>query len=147
MIELRELGFGDAEAVPRIYSAESTKHLGRAPMDAHEVFAYLARPGNLPRWNYALDTTERTSPGPIGVGRTYRQTRHLPRPAEEHFRVTAYDPPGLLTVDGDFGPFSGTATYRPTAVDRHTTRLVNSVHLTASGALKAVAALAAGERT
>ncbi|MFJ7910717.1 SRPBCC family protein [Kitasatospora sp. NPDC096204] len=111
-----------------------------APVD--EVFAYLARPENLPRWNYALDTTEQTSPGPIGVGTTYRQTRHLPRPAEEHFRVTEYDPPGLLTVDGDFGPFSGTATYRLTAVDRHTTRLVNSVHLTASGALKAVAALA-----
>ncbi|MGW1177360.1 SRPBCC family protein [Kitasatospora sp. NPDC002543] len=35
-----------------------------------EVFAYLARPENLPRWNYALDRTEQTSPGPIGVGTT-----------------------------------------------------------------------------
>ncbi|AUY53792.1 SRPBCC family protein [Streptomyces sp. CB01881] len=57
-----------------------------------EVFAYLARPENLPRWNHALDTTEQTSPGPIGVGTTYRQTRTLPRPAEERFRITAYDP-------------------------------------------------------
>ncbi|MFD9595533.1 SRPBCC family protein [Kitasatospora sp. NPDC059973] len=111
-----------------------------APAD--QVFAYLAQPENLPRWNYALDTTEQTSPGPIGVGTTYRQTRTLPRPAEEHFRITDYDPPNLLTVDGDFGPFSGTATYRLTAADQHTTRLVNTVHLTASGALKAVAALA-----
>ncbi|MBD0689600.1 SRPBCC family protein [Streptomyces sp. CBMA123] len=111
-----------------------------APAD--EVFAYLARPENLPRWNYALDTTERTSPGPIGVGSTYRQTRTLPRPAEEHFRITEYDPPSLLTAEGDFGPLTGTTTYRLTPFDQHTTRLVNTVHLTASGALKAVAALA-----
>ncbi|MFI9366902.1 SRPBCC family protein [Kitasatospora sp. NPDC053057] len=106
-----------------------------------EVFAYLARPENLPRWNYALDRTERTSPGPIGVGTTYRQTRHLPRPAEEHFRVTEYDPPNLLTADGDFGPLTGTTTYRLTPLDQRTTRLVNTVHLTAPGALKAVAAI------
>jgi uncharacterized protein YndB with AHSA1/START domain len=61
-----------------------------APAD--EVFAYLAQPENLPRWNYALDRTEQTSPGPIGVGTTYRQTRTLPRPAEEHFRITEYNP-------------------------------------------------------
>ncbi|MGW7449206.1 SRPBCC family protein [Kitasatospora sp. NPDC054795] len=75
----------------------------------------------------------------------YRQTRHLPRPAEEHFRVTEYDPPSLLTVDGDFGPFSGIATYRLTAIDQRTTRLVNSFHLTASGAAKVVAALAGSQ--
>ncbi|MFJ6352761.1 SRPBCC family protein [Streptomyces sp. NPDC092046] len=56
------------------------------------VFAYLARPENLPRWNYALDHTEQTSPGPISLGSTYRRTRTLPRPAEEHFRVTEYAP-------------------------------------------------------
>lgn len=79
---------------------------------AAAVFAYLAQPENLPRWDYALETTEQTSPGPIGVGTTYRQTRTLPRPAEEHFRVTEYEPPKLLTVDGGFGPFSGTSTCR-----------------------------------
>ncbi|MBD0669726.1 SRPBCC family protein [Streptomyces sp. CBMA156] len=111
-----------------------------APAD--EVFAHLARPENLPRWNHALDRTEQTSPGPIGVGSTYRQTRTLPRPAEEHFRITEYDPPNLLTAEGDFGPLTGTTTYRLTPLDRHTTRLLNTVHLTASGALKAVAAVA-----
>ena len=109
---------------------------------ADQVFAYLAQPENLPRWNYALDTTEQTSPGPIGVGTTYRQTRHLPRPAEENFRVIEYEPPSLLTIDGDFGPFTGTSTYRLTAVDQHTTQLVNSFHLSATGAAKAVAAVA-----
>ncbi|WP_186382938.1 SRPBCC family protein, partial [Amycolatopsis rhizosphaerae] len=107
-----------------------------------EVFAYLAHPENLPRWNYALDHTEQTSPGPIGVGSTYRQTRTLPRPAEEHFRITEYDPPNLLTAKGDFGPFAGTTTYRLTSLDQYATRLVNTIHLTASGAFKAVAAIA-----
>jgi uncharacterized protein YndB with AHSA1/START domain len=111
-----------------------------APAD--EVFAYLAQPENLPRWNYALDTTEQTSAGPIGVGTTYRQTRTLPRPAEEHFRITEFDTPNLLTAEGDFGPFTGTTTYRLTPLDQCTTRLVNAVHLTATGALKAVAAIA-----
>ncbi|MFD8706595.1 SRPBCC family protein [Kitasatospora sp. NPDC059648] len=110
-----------------------------APAD--EVFAYLARPENLPRWNYALDRTEQTSPGPIGIGTTYRQSRTLPRPAEEHFRITAYDPPNLLTADRDFGPFTGTTTYRLTPLDPRTTRLVNTVHLTAPGALRAIAAI------
>ncbi|MEY9850141.1 SRPBCC family protein [Streptacidiphilus sp. MAP5-3] len=107
-----------------------------------EVFAYLARPENLPRWNYALGHTEQTSPGPIGVGSTYRQTRTIPRPAEEHFRVSEYDPPNLLAMDGNFGPFTGTASYQLTRLDQHTTRLVNTFHVTAPGALKAIAAIA-----
>jgi hypothetical protein len=76
------------------------------------------------------------------VGTTYRQTRHLPRRAEEHFRVTEYEPPNLLTIDGDFGPFTGTSTYRLTAVDQHTTELANNFHLTATGAAKALAVVA-----
>ncbi|WP_316528126.1 GNAT family N-acetyltransferase [Kitasatospora brasiliensis] len=61
MIELRELGFGDAEALPRIYSAESTKHLGRAPMDAHAAYRYVrdvvAAAAQTPRTLYALGLT------------------------------------------------------------------------------------------
>ncbi|MGX1668789.1 hypothetical protein [Streptomyces sp. NPDC055400] len=45
-------------------------------------------------------------------------------------------------MDGDFGPFTGTGSYRLTALDQHTTQLVNTVHLTAGGALKVVAAIA-----
>ncbi|GAA1986335.1 hypothetical protein GCM10009838_56070 [Catenulispora subtropica] len=110
-----------------------------APVD--DVFAYLAQPENLPRWNYALSHTEKTSPGPISVGATYRQTRTIPRPAEEHFRITAYEPPKLLTMEGDFGPFTGTTSYQLTPLDRYTTRLVNVFHLTAPGALKPIAAI------
>ncbi|MGA5823641.1 GNAT family N-acetyltransferase [Kitasatospora sp. NPDC094028] len=58
MIELRELAPGDAEAVLRIYSAESTKHLGRAPMDAGEARYYArsaaASAAQSPRTLYVL---------------------------------------------------------------------------------------------
>lgn len=57
------------------------------------VFDYLAHPENLPRWNYALSRTEQTSPGPTGVGATFRQTRTLPRPAQESFTITVFEPP------------------------------------------------------
>ena len=40
---------------------------------AGEVFAFLADLRNIPRWNYAIARTVPTSPGPAGVGATYRQ--------------------------------------------------------------------------
>ena len=32
-----------------------------------EVFAYLAHFENLPRWNYAISDTRKTSSGPVGA--------------------------------------------------------------------------------
>jgi len=43
-----------------------------------EVFTYLADAENLPQWNYAIEQTRKISPGPVGVGTLYRQTRTLP---------------------------------------------------------------------
>jgi hypothetical protein len=45
---------------------------------AKEVFEFLADFENVPRWNYAIDRTRKTSPGPVTVGTTYRQTRSIP---------------------------------------------------------------------
>ncbi|MFB8198908.1 GNAT family N-acetyltransferase [Kitasatospora purpeofusca] len=42
MIELRELGHGDAGAVECIYGPASVRFLGRGPMDAHEAREYVA---------------------------------------------------------------------------------------------------------
>ena len=42
---------------------------------AGEVFAFLADFQNVPRWNYAIEQTRKLSPGPVGVGTAYRQTR------------------------------------------------------------------------
>ena len=99
-----------------------------------EVFAFLADFGNIPAWNYAITRTVQTSPGPAGVGATYRQTRAIPRRSEEAFEVTDFAPPSRLAIKGQIGPFDATSSYllQPTAGG---TRLTNSVELEPSSAL------------
>jgi hypothetical protein len=83
---------------------ENTITIRRPPA---EVFAYLADFENVPTWNYAIVETKKLSQGPVGVGTKYRQVRKLPRPSEESFEVTGYEPEARLSVDGTFGPFPG----------------------------------------
>jgi hypothetical protein len=105
------------------------------------LFDYLAHLENLPDWNYALARTEQTSPGPVGVGTTFRQTRTLPRPAHESLTVAGFDPPDWLAFEGQFGPFHGTSTYALATVGDHVTRLINDFDLEPSSALKPLAGL------
>ena len=42
-----------------------------------EVFAFLTRFENVPRWNDAISETRKTSLGPLDVGARYEQTRTL----------------------------------------------------------------------
>ena len=99
-----------------------------------EVFAFLADFGNIPAWNYAITRTVQTSPGPAGVGATYRQTRTIPRRSEEAFEVTDFAPPSRLAIKGQAGPFDATSSYllQPAAGG---TRLTNDVELAPSSAL------------
>jgi hypothetical protein len=76
-----------------------------------EVFAYLADAENLPQWNYAIEQTRKISPGPVGVGTLYRQTRTLPGRSQEDFEIVVFEPPGQLALDGTFGPFKARASY------------------------------------
>ena len=43
-----------------------------------EVFAYVSEPGNLPRWNSAVQTVRKTSAGDNGGASTYTMERELP---------------------------------------------------------------------
>jgi hypothetical protein len=108
---------------------------------AHVVFAYLAQFENVPSWNYAIDSTRKVTPGPVGVGTVYHQTRSIPRPSEESFVVTAIDPDRRLAIDGDIGPFQAQIDYVLESTGS-TTTLVNTVVLTQSGLLSLVAPLA-----
>lgn len=72
-----------------------------------EVFAFLARFENVPLWNEAIRETRKISPGPVGVGSRYVQTRSLPTRREETFEVTEYEPDRSLAIRGTFGPFPG----------------------------------------
>jgi uncharacterized protein YndB with AHSA1/START domain len=105
------------------------------------VFAYLARLENIPRWNYAIRETSQHSPGQVGVGTIYRQTRTLPRPMWEELEITAFEPPRLLSVRGGFGPFQGSSTY-VLAADGAQTLLKNEITLSATGAQRLLGGLA-----
>jgi Polyketide cyclase / dehydrase and lipid transport len=112
----------------------------RRPVD--DVFAFLADFENIPTWNYAIAQTKKTSPGPVGVGTTYRQLRSIPDRSEEGFEVTAYEPTTRLQVHGDIGPFTATISYLLAPVGDGT-QLINVVDLeSASGAVRLLAPLA-----
>ncbi len=74
-------------------SFENTVIIQRSVED---VFAFLADFENVPRWNYAIVETRKVSPGPVGVGTTYRQTRSVPRRSEEGLEVTVFEPASRL---------------------------------------------------
>jgi hypothetical protein len=99
-----------------------------------DVFTFLANFENIPKWNYAIVETKKTSPGAVGVGTTYRQIRSIPERSEEGFKVTAFEPASRLEVHGDIGPFIATISYLLTPIGDGT-RLTNAVDLKPSSAV------------
>ncbi|MEV1131256.1 SRPBCC family protein [Agromyces sp. NPDC049794] len=106
-----------------------------------EVFAYLARFENIPRWNYAISETRKVTSGPVGVGTRYRQRRSLPTPSEEEFAVVEFERDRRLSIDGDLAMLHGRASYDLDSAGAATT-LTNTMDLRASGPLNLVAQLA-----
>ncbi|WP_433199399.1 SRPBCC family protein [Nocardia sp. CA-107356] len=99
------------------------------------VFTYLAEFENIPRWNYAITETRKTSAGPVGVGTTYLQTRSIPRPAVEAFEVTEFQPTQRLRIRGQLGPFPAVVSYDLESA-ANGTRLRNTVELGLPGPLR-----------
>jgi hypothetical protein len=109
---------------------------------AQDVFAFLADFENVPRWNHAIESTTKTSPGPVGVGSTYRQIRSEPKRSEEGFEVTVFEPTRRLTVHGEIGPFHARVEYVLEPMEG-ATRITNGVELEpASAVSKFIAPLA-----
>lgn len=108
-----------------------------------EVFAYLADPESIPRWNNAITFARQTTPGPVGVGTRFRQIRTIPRPAEEELAVMEFVPDRHFVLQGDLGPGSGSLGYELEAVPEGT-RLTNRADLRAKGPLGIVVELGAG---
>ncbi len=118
----------------------NTIEIDRPPED---VFRFLADFENVPKWNYAIVETRKTSDGPVGVGATYRQIRSIPARSEESFEVTEFEPDRRLSIRGDLGPLEGTLTYE-LKPEGAWTRLTNTADLQGHGLAKLAAPLAAG---
>ena len=112
---------------------------------AEDVFAFLADFENVPRWNHAIESTTKTSPGPVGVGSTYRQIRSEPKRSEEGFEVTVFEPTRRLAIDGEIGPFHARVDYRLEPIEG-ATRLTNAVELEPASAVSKLLAPFAGSR-
>ena len=97
-----------------------------------EVFGFLADFENIPRWNYAIVETHKVSQGSVGVGTMYQQVRSVPRRSEEHFEVTAYNPPRQVEIRGQLGPFPSRLSYALDAIPEGT-RVTNAVELELRG--------------
>jgi uncharacterized protein YndB with AHSA1/START domain len=109
----------------------------------HQVFEFVADPENVPKWNYAIEETRKTSDGPVGVGTTYSQVRTVPSRSEESLEVTDLEPDERFAIHGGLGPFLGTLIYEFEDVDG-STKLTNTADLEASGFLKLAAPIAVG---
>ena len=109
-----------------------------------DVFAFLEDFENVPKWNYAIVETRKTSPGPVGMGSTYEQTRSLPKEAKEAFEVIMHVRDQKLAIRGNLGPFYGVVTYEFEQVPEGTL-LINSANLEAHGLSRVLSRLG-GER-
>jgi Polyketide cyclase / dehydrase and lipid transport len=97
-------------------------------VEPSHVYAYLADLEHNPEWNWAIESTEKVTPGPIGVGTRYRQTRSVPRPGVEMLELTGLDPLRRIEVTGKLGPFDARLTYE-LAPSGSGTRLTNTADL------------------
>jgi uncharacterized protein YndB with AHSA1/START domain len=112
-----------------VASFKNTVMIGR-PIE--EVFGFLSDFENIPRWNYAIVETRKVTDGPVGVGTIYHQVRSVPSRSEEHFEVTAYNPPRQLEIQGQLGPFPSRLAYALDALPEGT-RITNAVELELRG--------------
>ena len=106
-----------------------------------EVFGYLAKFENVPRWNYAISETRSLTGQPVGVGSRYVQSRTIPTHSEETFEVTEFEPDRRLAIRGTLGPFPADVVYvlEPAGTG---TVLTNTMDLKARGPISLVAPLA-----
>jgi uncharacterized membrane protein len=78
-----------------------------------EVFDFLSDQEHRPAWSAGIRRVRRTSPGPIGVGATYRIVgKTLGRRIVSTYELTAYEPDALFSGRMRCSVFSVDETYR-----------------------------------
>lgn len=108
---------------------------------SNEVYEYLADLRNIPEWNWAIESTEPTSNGLIGVGSTFRQIRNTPTRSVEELQITELQQNERIVVSGKLGPFNARITYDLRSGHNGTT-VQNAMALEATGPTRVLGALA-----
>jgi carbon monoxide dehydrogenase subunit G len=66
-----------------------------------EAFAFVADFANAQHWDPGVATSERVDAGPVALGTRYRLgVRMAGRVAAMEYRITAFDPPHRVVLDG-----------------------------------------------
>lgn len=107
----------------------------------NEVYEYLADLRNVPEWNWAIESTEPTSHGPIRVGSTFRQVRHTPTRSIEELQITELQQSERIVVSGQLGPFNARIIYN-LSPGLDATTVENTMSLEATGPTRVLGALA-----
>lgn len=70
-----------------------------------DVFAFVADPNNMSKWNAAVVSLEQVTPGSVGVGTKFRSVAEMMgRRIEGEMQVTAYDPGNQCGFQVKAGP-------------------------------------------
>lgn len=103
-----------------------------------DVYGFLSDLEHVPEWNWAIARTEKVTPGPIGVGTLYQQTRTVPQPMTETLEVTGLEPNWNIEIEGTLAGMPARLRY---VLEEHgrTTKVTNTVQLGGNGALRLVA--------
>jgi uncharacterized membrane protein len=102
-----------------------------------EVFDFVSDSEHLPAWMAGVKRVSRSSPGPIGVGTTYRVlAKMLGRRVESTYEVTAYEPDKLVALRMTSPLFGFEETYRFEAEDAERTVVQVEADVRPSGALR-----------
>jgi carbon monoxide dehydrogenase subunit G len=70
-----------------------------------EVFAFVADPNNMSKWNSAVVSLQQITPGAVGVGTKFKSTGEMMgRRIEGEMQVTAYEPDTRCGYQVNAGP-------------------------------------------
>ena len=108
-----------------------------------EVYDYLSDLERVPDWNWAIESTQQVTPGPVRVGTRYRQTRTVPRLATETLEVVGLEPNRSIEIEGTLAGLPAQLQYELEPAGA-TTVVRNRVRLTVSGALQLAAPILSG---
>jgi uncharacterized membrane protein len=99
-----------------------------------EVFAYVADFSKLPLYDPYVTSIEKTSPGPVGVGSTWRHQRAQGRRTiDAPIEMTAYEPNRRLAIASGSKGFDVRSTQTFVALDDGSTEVVEVLEMRLSG--------------